>query len=78
MGRAETARLEEEYEAELGSVFLPGSKKQNLNHLLNFIYATPARDGRHQSERGFNNKNSSRLILTRKHKYNKEHFLQAK
>lgn len=77
MGRTETTRLEEEFEAELGSVFLPGSKKQSLNHLLNFVYATPStREGRFQSERG--NKNTNRLILTRKHKYNKEHFLQAK
>lgn len=27
-----------EDEPELGSVFVPGSKKQNLNHLLNFMY----------------------------------------
>ncbi|XP_968231.2 E3 ubiquitin-protein ligase RNF10 [Tribolium castaneum] len=76
VGRTETTRLDEEFEAELGSVFLPGSKKQSLNHLLNFVYATPSREGRYQcAERG--NKTSNRLILTRKHKYNKEHFLQA-
>ncbi|XP_063932738.1 E3 ubiquitin-protein ligase RNF10 [Zophobas morio] len=77
MGRTETTRLEEDFEAELGSVFLPGSKKQSLNHLLNFVYVTPTREGRYQSERGSSNKNSNRLILTKKHKYNKEHFLQA-
>ncbi|XP_044271559.1 RING finger protein 10 [Tribolium madens] len=75
VGRTETTRLDEEFEAELGSVFLPGSKKQSLNHLLNFVYATPSREGRYQcAERG--NKTSNRYI-TKKHKYNKEHFLQA-
>lgn len=36
-------RIEEDDEPELGSVYLPGSKKQNLNHLLNFMY--PSRGG---------------------------------
>ncbi|XP_018561476.1 RING finger protein 10 [Anoplophora glabripennis] len=75
--RAETAWLEEQ-EAELGSVFLPGSKKQSLNHLLNFSY-TPysPREGCH-SERGRGNGGSGgRMLATKKHKYNKEHFLQA-
>lgn len=31
-------RLEEDDEPEIGSVFVPGSKKHNLNHLLNFMY----------------------------------------
>ncbi|KAJ8967109.1 hypothetical protein NQ314_003082 [Rhamnusium bicolor] len=77
VGRTETARLEEN-EAELGSVFLPGSKKQSLNHLLNFSYApyTP-RDG-FQPERGHNKGGAgNRMLTTKKHKYNKEHFLQA-
>ncbi|RZC34088.1 RING finger protein 10, partial [Asbolus verrucosus] len=77
MGRAETTRLEEEYEAELGSVIVPGSKKQSHNNLLKLFVASPTGEGRYKSERGFTNKNSNRSIITRKHKYNKEHFLQA-
>lgn len=34
-------RVEDNEEPEFGSVFVPGSKKQNLNHLLNFML--PAR-----------------------------------
>ncbi|KAJ8940628.1 hypothetical protein NQ318_020685 [Aromia moschata] len=45
VARAETPWLEEN-EAELGSVFLPGSKKQSLNHLLNFSYAPYVPRGR--------------------------------
>lgn len=71
--RTETTRLEE-CEAELGSVFLPGSKKQSLNHLLNFSY-TPRES--YQPERIHKGSNGSRMLATKKHKYNKEHFLQA-
>lgn len=38
LGGKEDTRLADN-EAELGSVFVQGSKKQNLNHLLNFQYA---------------------------------------
>lgn len=38
VGGAQKTGLEEEEEPEIGSVFTPGSKKQNLNHLLNFMY----------------------------------------
>ncbi|XP_060528783.1 E3 ubiquitin-protein ligase RNF10 [Cylas formicarius] len=69
--RDETTRLDE-IEPELGSVFVPGSKKQSLNHLLNFSYAP--RDSYH-GYKGFGKSGS--LLVTRKHKYNKEHFLQA-
>lgn len=70
------ARLDDDdpIEAELNSVYLPGSKKQNLNHLLNFNY-TPRdstasnsmfqRTGHHRHQQG------------RRAKYNKEQFLQA-
>ncbi|KAG5871999.1 hypothetical protein JTB14_030841 [Gonioctena quinquepunctata] len=75
MARNETSPLEE-HEAELGSVFLPGSKKQSLNHLLNFSY-TP-RESFHQNERvSGNGGRGNRMLTTKKHKYNKEHFLQA-
>ncbi|CAH1154025.1 unnamed protein product [Phaedon cochleariae] len=73
VARNETPWLEDQ-QAELGSVFLPGSKKQSLNHLLNFSY-TP-RDG-YPSGRTSRDGKSGRMLCTRKHKYNKEHFLQA-
>ncbi|XP_074029402.1 E3 ubiquitin-protein ligase RNF10 isoform X2 [Leptinotarsa decemlineata] len=75
MARNEETEVEE-HSAELGSVFLPGSKKQSLNHLLNFSY-TP-RDS-YQTQRVFKDgcKGSNSMLTTKKHKYNKEHFLQA-
>lgn len=66
------------HDTELGSVFNPGSKKQSLNHLLNFHY-TPRGDKR--SSGGAISKSGSgsyRFLATYKHKYNKEEFLQAK
>ncbi|XP_026724633.1 RING finger protein 10 [Trichoplusia ni] len=38
MGGTPNTRVEEDDEPEIGSVFVPGSKKHNLNHLLNFMY----------------------------------------
>lgn len=59
--------------AELGSVFVQGSKKQSLNHLLNFHYAPrETRSYSTPSEKGY------RWLGTQKHKYHKEQFLQAK
>lgn len=72
--RNETTRVDEQLEPELGSVFLPGSKKQSLNHLLNFSY-TP-RENCYHVERLKNVK--GKFVPTKKHKYNKEQFLQAK
>ncbi|XP_063821938.1 E3 ubiquitin-protein ligase RNF10 [Ostrinia nubilalis] len=40
VGGAQNTGLEDDQEPEIGSVFVPGSKKQNLNHLLNFTYPT--------------------------------------
>lgn len=72
-----SAGLEDpEFEAELHSVFVPGSKKQNLNHLLNFHYYNPrdsmAPTGVSSSfpKNGFNR-------YTKKYRYNKEQYLQA-
>ncbi|CAH0555344.1 unnamed protein product [Brassicogethes aeneus] len=80
VGRAEAPQLNEADDAELGSVFLPGSKKQSLNHLLNFVYSTP-REGHVASDRGGaaggGKMTASKMMVTKKHKYNKEHFLQA-
>ncbi|CAK1545237.1 unnamed protein product [Leptosia nina] len=39
VGGAQNTGLENEEEPELGSLFMPGSKKQNFNHLLNFMYS---------------------------------------
>lgn len=77
-------QVEEEDVAEYGSVMVQGSKKQNLNHLLNFHYEP--RDMRGISStwspgRLTNkyNRNSNRwLPPVQRHKYNKEQFLQAK
>jgi hypothetical protein len=63
---------------------VPGSKKQNLNHLLNFHYAPrdgvmPGSGHWRSSPPGLGKHNSARwLTYTHKHKYNKEQFLQAK
>lgn len=43
------SRLGDDDEPEIGSVFVPGSKKQNFNHLLNFMY--PTRGNIERSER---------------------------
>lgn len=70
----EDAELMEPECAELGSVFVQGSKKQSLNHLLNFHYAP--REARPHAVSG--EKTGHRWLGTQKHKYNKEQFLQAK
>lgn len=66
--------------AELNSVYVAGSKKQNLNHLLNFNY-TPRtssdarslqRKGNHQHHRG-----RGAAASSHHHRYQKEQFLQA-
>lgn len=74
VSRIEETGLDEFDEPELGSVFLPGSKKQSLNHLLNFSFAP--RESREQEKRD-GDKSVGKMLGTRKHKYNKEHFLQA-
>ncbi|KAF5291157.1 hypothetical protein FQA39_LY14399 [Lamprigera yunnana] len=68
VGGTEDSGLVEE-KAELGSVFLQGSKKQSLNHLLNFHFE--ARETRGNADVGY------RWNSAVKHKYNKEQFLQA-
>lgn len=73
----EDAGIGEASDAELGSVFLQGSKKQSLNHLLNFQY-TPYERQWNSGKISNTTKSSNRWIVTNKHKYNKEQFLQAK
>ncbi|XP_043281538.1 RING finger protein 10 [Venturia canescens] len=79
-GAKEDTKVEEEEVAELGSVMVPGSKKQNLNHLLNFHYAprdVTTNSGGWTYTRGDPTENKRRLPLIHRHKYNKEQFLQA-
>lgn len=49
MGGTQNTGVEDSDEPEIGSVFVPGSKKQNLNHLLNFMY--PSRGNLGNTER---------------------------
>lgn len=68
------------YEGELEPVTFSGSRKQNLNHLLNFHYEPR---GENVAARPFGQRSSYQYasclrLSTHKHKYNKEHFLQAK
>ena len=76
----QSARLEE-LGVEFGSVFSQGSKKQTLNHLLNFHYEPRdvADNGWHSGNKGAGSGKGKRwLNSTVKHKYNKEQYLQAK
>lgn len=63
--------------AEWDSVLVPGSKKHNLNHLLNFHYAPRDRDitTRPGGKRRDNHKNAAKSTVAQ---YNKDQFLQAK
>lgn len=73
-----TARLtyEDRQDYELNSVFNCGSKKQNLNHLLNFHRYTKDSDGSHY--RGAFSKHGYRhRVASKKYQYNKEQYLQA-
>lgn len=78
-GKEDTKVALTEEIAEYGSVLQAGSKKQNLNHLLNFHYAP--REGASSLHRNWRSGPGSwggrRSIATQKHKYNKEQFLQA-
>lgn len=65
---------EETFVVEMNSVYAPGSKKSNLNHLLNFHYAPRERSDPAQFSR---TGNYHRYHSLKKNRYNKEHFLQA-
>ncbi|CAG9864990.1 unnamed protein product [Phyllotreta striolata] len=73
VSRNETAWLEPQ-QCEYGSIFAAGSKKRSLNHLLNFSYGPKGGDCYKSEQRTGGGK---RMLATKKHKYNKEHFLQA-
>ncbi|XP_011184197.1 RING finger protein 10 [Zeugodacus cucurbitae] len=72
---------------ELNSVYAPGSKKQNLNHLLNFHYAPRDGDNAFRFNVFGRNGGSGSTAATKRqganngankrHRYNKEQFLQA-
>lgn len=68
--------IAEPSKAEVGSALQQGSKKLNLNHLLNFTYASRQSNARHVSYWGNSWRNRNKWS-TKKHKYNKEQFLQA-
>ncbi|KAH8315774.1 hypothetical protein KR067_001862 [Drosophila pandora] len=61
-----------DFDHELNSVYAQGSKKQNLNHLLNF-HCVPYRE----LERGHHHQHQHHGVGIRKQRYNKEQFLQA-
>jgi len=67
-------------EFELGSIFNPGSKKQNYNHLLNFQYSprgqTPNTRGQNNHYRGPRGK-AKRYQAPARKCYDKNHYLQA-
>ncbi|XP_076662328.1 E3 ubiquitin-protein ligase RNF10 [Halictus rubicundus] len=69
--------------AEHGSVVVQGSKKQNLNHLLNFHYEPREMQGgsgvwsHGKSTKGYTRNSNRWLPPVQRHKYNKEQFLQA-
>ncbi|XP_039292329.1 RING finger protein 10 [Nilaparvata lugens] len=82
-GKANSKVVDEMLVDELGLTYSGGSrggggsKRQNLNHLLNFHYA-PRGAGAVEEVPPPHVRNTTRwLMSTHKHKYNKEHFLQA-
>ncbi len=67
-------------EFEVGSIFNSGSKKQSLNHLLNFQFeprGVNSTNGRRKRGGGEGGGKRSSGQVTRP-KYKKEHYLQAK
>ncbi|XP_055911157.1 RING finger protein 10 [Eupeodes corollae] len=65
-----------QHEYELNSVYAAGSKKQNLNHLLNFHYGPREFDNYSGLNMFGKNANNNRSQV-KKQKYNKEQYLQA-
>ncbi|XP_044754279.1 RING finger protein 10 [Coccinella septempunctata] len=72
VARDETSSLENQL-PELGSAHTPGGKKANINHLTNFTYAP--RNGVQRENGNKKYKNGNHCV--KRHKYVKEHFLQA-
>uniref|UniRef100_T1J2K6 E3 ubiquitin-protein ligase RNF10 n=1 Tax=Strigamia maritima TaxID=126957 RepID=T1J2K6_STRMM len=59
---------------EVGSALQQGSKKMNLNHLLNFKYSSRGANASNWAKTPLRNRNKWN---SKKHRYNKEQFLQA-
>lgn len=64
-------------EFEVGSVFNAGSKKQNLNHLLNFQFEPRGNHGKKNLSHQRGGKSRGRNYSDGRPKYNKEQYLQA-
>merc|ERR1719419_1337667 len=75
----EQVNVEDEFE--FGSVFNPGSKKQNYNHLLNFQYNArgPVSNAinRGRNNRGHRGNSKQHYQAPNRKAYNKSHYLQA-
>lgn len=82
-GSKENTKVVQAELAEPGSVMVHGSKKQSLNHLLNFRYEPREMQGGAsgwsygKSMKGFFRNSNRWLPPVQRHKYNKEQFLQA-
>ena len=71
------AEVMKEDEFEVGSVFNAGSKKQNLNHLLNFQFEP--RGSKSKNHQGSSGSRVRKFSDSKgRPKYNKEQYLQAK
>ncbi|VVC92685.1 unnamed protein product [Leptidea sinapis] len=69
LGGAQSTGIENDDEAEVGSLMLPGSKKQNLNHLLNFMYSPRGNNERPNSQRSYD----PRMAPVRRHVQNRSY-----
>ncbi len=67
-------------EFEVGSVFHAGSKKHNMNHLLNFQFEPRGvhQNHHHNQNRRMSSGTKKKCGSTSRPKYNKEQYLQAK
>ncbi|XP_061398430.1 E3 ubiquitin-protein ligase RNF10 [Musca vetustissima] len=68
--------LESNRKYDVNSVYSAGCRKQNLNHLLNFYY-TPREVDYYDGAVGASGSYGQRHGQIKKHKYNKEQFIQA-
>ncbi|XP_034946222.1 RING finger protein 10 [Chelonus insularis] len=82
-GSKENSEVDNEELAEISSAMVPGSNKQNLNHLLNFHYESREIRGSNSGSRSYGRLSTNYnginrgLPSTQRHRYNKEQFLQA-
>lgn len=76
-GKENSQIKDDEINAEFGSIFAIGSKKQSLNHLLNFHYEPRGENMPKRAQQTQHGCSTKSLMATQAHKYNKEQFLQA-